>query len=261
MHIIIDGIKINYIDEGLGTNILLLHGWGANIKTMEPIINMLKSRCRVVALDLPGFGESDLPLYAWNSYDYADVVKKFIDELSLKDIILIGHSHGGRISIILSSMYQNLVRKLILIDSAGIKPKRTLKYYYKVYKYKLLKKLCRAMYKNNPSKLNDFYKKYGSDDYKSANSEIMRKTLVKVLHDKIEAHLPNIKSPTLIIWGNEDKDTPVYMAKKLNKKISDSGLVVLEGAKHYSYLDNFYRFKLVVEAFLNSDFSKKEGVL
>lgn len=251
MHINIDGLKINYIDEGIGSNVLLLHGWGASIKTMKPIADILKKQFRVLALDLPGFGESDTPLKAWNSFDYADIVKKFIDSLSLKDIILIGHSHGGRVSIILSSMYQDMVKKLILIDSAGIIAKRSLKYYYKVYKYKILKKLYLLVYRNNDSKLRDFYKRFGSEDYKNAYNEVIRETLVKVLHDNIENHLIKIKAPTLIIWGENDIDTPTYMAKKLNKKIPDSGLVVLEGAGHYSYLDNFYRFKLIIENFLD----------
>lgn len=259
MHIVIDGIKINYIDEGCGTNVLLLHGWGANIKAMQPIFNMLKNKCRVVAVDLPGFGESDMPLVPWNSYDYASIVKKIIDALSLKDIILVGHSHGGRVSIILSSMYQNLIKKLILIDSAGIIPKKTLKYYYRIYRYKLFKKLYLMFNKNNKLKLNDFYKKFGSEDYKNAENEIIRQTLVKVLHDNIESHLTDIKAPTLIIWGEQDTDTPLYMAKKLNEKIPDSGLVILEGAKHYSYLDNFYKFKLVVEAFLINDYINSNG--
>ena len=255
MHIIVDGLKINYIDEGRGTAVLLLHGWGASIKTMKPIFDILKSRCRAIALDLPGFGESDMPLVPWNSYNYAEFVKKFIDALSLKEIVLIGHSHGGRVSIILSSDYQYMVKKLILIDSAGIIPKRTLKYRYRVYKYKLLKRLYSAIYKNNRQKLDVFSKRYGSEDFKNAQNDIIRQTLVRVLHDNIEVCLNNITAPTLIIWGENDEDTPVYMAKKINDKIPDSGLIILKGAGHYSYLDNFHRFKLITEAFLDNDFS------
>ena len=140
MLINIDGINVNYIDEGTGSTVLLLHGWGGSIQTMIPIANILKDKCRVIALDLPGFGESDIPKEPWNSYDYANCIKNFIDTLNLKNIILFGHSHGGRISIILASKY-NIAKKLILIDSAGIIPKRSVKYYIKVYSFKLLKKL------------------------------------------------------------------------------------------------------------------------
>lgn len=252
MFINVDDLNINYIDEGVGEVVLLLHGWGANIDTMQPIINFLKDKYRVLALDLPGFGLSDTPSSAWDSFNYADIVKKFIDKLELKEISLIGHSHGGRVSIILSSKYKDMVKKLVLIDSAGIISKKNIKYYYKIYKYKLLKKIYFFIHKNNEFKLEEFYRKFGSQDYKNANNAIMRQTLVKVLHDNIEKHLGIIKAPTLIIWGENDTDTPIYMAEKLNKKIPDSALIVLEQAGHYSYLDNFYKFSLILHSFLNS---------
>lgn len=258
MQKIIDNIKVNYIDEGNGKNVLLLHGWGANIQTMLPIFNILKSKCRVVALDLPGFGESDEPKESWNSFDYADFVKKFMDELNLDDVILFGHSHGGRISIILSSQYQNQIRKLVLIDSAGLIPKRSYKYYFKVYSFKLLKKcyLTFVSGKNKEEKLEKFYKKYGSTDYKAANG-VMRQTMVRVINDDLANLLPSIKAPTLLIWGENDEDTPVYMGKIMEKNIKDSGLIVFEGAGHYSYIDCYAKFKAVIEVFLKDEFEQK----
>ena len=133
--------KINYIQEGHGQNVLILHGWGGNIQTVMPIFNLLKPYFRVTAVDLPGFGDSSIPLEPYNSYDYAEIMKQFIDSLDLKEIVLFGHSHGGRISIILASQYPNLIEKLILIDSAGIVPKRSVKYYVKVYSFKALKQI------------------------------------------------------------------------------------------------------------------------
>ena len=79
MQINVDGININYIDEGQGSVVLLLHGWGGSIQTMMPIANMLKDKCRVIVMDLPGFGESDNPVEPWNSYDYAACINKFIE--------------------------------------------------------------------------------------------------------------------------------------------------------------------------------------
>jgi len=248
----IDGLRINYIDEGAGENVLLLHGWGASIEAMQPITNALKNKYRVLALDLPGFGLSDTPSTAWDSFNYADIVKKFIDILSLKEINLIGHSHGGRVSIILSSKYKDTVKKLILIDSAGIIAKKSIKYYYKIFKYKIYKKVYFFINKNNELKLEGFYKKFGSKDYQNADNAVMRQTLVKVLHNNIENFLCMIKAPTLIVWGENDTDTPIYMAKKLNRKIADSALIVLEGAGHYSYLDDFYKFRLIMDSFLGS---------
>ncbi|MGD9570141.1 MAG: alpha/beta fold hydrolase [Sedimentibacter sp.] len=254
MHINIDGLNINYIDEGTGNAVMLLHGWGGSIQTMKAILNILKDKCRVITLDLPGFGESDMPNSPWNSYDYADCIKKFIDALEIKSLILFGHSHGGRISIILSSKY-DFVKKLVLIDSAGIIPKRKLKYYIKVYTFKLLKKFYSITASgSNAEKLEKFYKKYGSTDYRESQG-VMRQTMVKVINDNLIDLLPKIKAPTLLIWGENDQDTPLYMGKIMEEKIHDSGLIILKDAGHYSYIDCYDQFKAVINVFLKDEFN------
>ena len=252
MNIDIDGLNINYINEGKGRDVLLLHGWGGSIQTMIPIFNILKDRFRVTIPDLPGFGESDTPKIPWNSYDYAQCIYKFTEKLNLKKLIIFGHSHGGRISIILSGKY-NLAHKLILIDSAGIISKRTAKYYIKVYWFKLLKKVYLLLpSKNKKEKLDKFYKKYGSRDYRDSDG-IMRQTMVKVINDNLISLLKLIKAPALLIWGENDEDTPVYMGKIMEENIPDSGLVILKGAGHYSYIDNYEQFKAIINVFLKED--------
>lgn len=257
MIINIDGLNINYIDEGTGSNVLLLHGWGANIQTMMPVFNILKNKCRVISLDLPGFGESDNPNEPWNSYNYAEFIKKFMDEINIQDIILFGHSHGGRVSIILSAKYDNLVKKLILIDSAGLIPKRKLQYYLKVYSFKFFKILYTSFVKGDSKnkKLERFYKKFGSEDYKLSEG-VMRQTMVKVINDNLEDLLSEIKVPTLLIWGENDEDTPLYMGKLMEQKIKDSGLIVLKDAGHFSYVDCYEQFKAVIMVFLKDNFNK-----
>lgn len=253
MNINIDGLNINYIDEGEGSNVLLLHGWGGSIQVMMPIVNILKNKFRVVTLDLPGFGESDTPSKAWDSYDYAEFIKKFIENIGLNDIILFGHSHGGRISIILSSKY-NFIKKLLLIDSSGIIPKRKLMYHIKVKSFKLLKKVYMLFSrgKSSEEKLEKFYKKFGSVDYKESNG-IMRQTMVKVINDNLVDLLPSIKVPTLLLWGENDEDTPLYMGKMMEEKIPDSGLIIFKNAGHYSYVDCYEQFKAVVLTFLKNN--------
>ncbi len=252
MVIEVQNLKINYFQEGHGQDVLILHGWGCNIQTVMPIFNLLKHHFRVTAVDLPGFGDSSKPQEPYDSYDYADVIKQFIDSLGFKNIVLIGHSHGGRISIILSSQYQNLVDKLILIDSAGIVPNRSLKYNLKVYSFKALKKLYLIFYsgKDKSQALERFYKKHGSEDYRQSDG-VMRQTMVKVINDNLRPHLKEIKAPTLLIWGENDDATPLSDGKIMEQEISDSGLVVIKGAGHYSYIDDFPTFKLVISSFLN----------
>ena len=251
MKINIDGLNLNYICEGEGKDVLILHGWGASIPTMLPIHNHLKDRFKVYTLDLPGFGESDQPKEVWGSHDYADFVKKFMDEQGIKEVILIGHSHGGRISIVLSSSFPELVSQMILIDSAGIIAKRKPKYYFKVYSFKALKKMYGLLffYVDKEKRLEKFYKRFGSTDYKATDG-IMRNIMVKVVNDNLESLLKDIKAQTLLVWGRDDEDTPVYMGEIMEREIKGSGLIVLENAGHFSYIDQFQRFKLIIDSFL-----------
>ena len=252
MKINIDDLSINYLQSGSGQDVLLLHGWGCSIETMMPIFNILKDDFRVTVIDLPGFGDSSIPQKVFNSFDYADAIKKFIDALSLSNIILFGHSHGGRISIILASSYKNLINKLILIDSSGIIPKRTINYYVKVYSFKVLKKIYLFFVPKNRKEqvLEEFYKKHGSTDYQDAQG-IMRKIMVKVVNDNLKYLLKEIVCPTLLIWGELDDATPLYMAKIMEKEIPNCGLVIIKGGSHYSYIDDYNTFKIVINSFLN----------
>lgn len=248
----VKGLDINYIVEGEGEPVIVLHGWGANINTVLPIVNILKDRYKVYALDLPGFGESEEPKEPISSFEYAKIVKDFIVDEGIEKASFIGHSFGGKLSIIMGSKYPDMVNKIVLIDSAGLIPKRGIDYYVKVYSFKSL----RFIYKNfffwlkDDKRMERFYKKFGSTDYRDS-SGVMRKILVIVVNENLKDLLKDIKAPTLIIWGDEDTDTPLYMAKTMEKEIKDSGLVVLEGAGHYSYLDDYYTFRAVINAFFN----------
>lgn len=247
----IENMNINYICEGEGENILVLHGWGANIDTIMPIVNLLKDHFKVYALDLPGFGKSDKPEFPFNSQDYSRIVKKFMDLMEIKKATLIGHSFGGKVSIILAVNHPERVERLVLIDSAGIPPKRSIKYYLKVYSFKTLKFIYKLVFAWNKKeeKMEAFYRRFGSADYRNADG-VMRKTLVKVVNEDLRPILKKVSCPALLIWGDKDEDTPIYMGKIMEKEIPDSSLVVLERAGHYSYLDDYFKFAAVLNAFL-----------
>ena len=250
MSVEIENLKINYITEGTGEIVLVLHGWGASIETVMPIVNILKETMKVYAIDLPGFGKSDLPDDVFGSFYYADIVKGFIDKMGIEKLSLVGHSYGGKLCIILSARYPEIIKKQVLIDSAGLIPKRTLKYHLKVKTFKIMKKVYKALFfwKDEEEKMEKIYKKFGSDDYQNT-SGIMRKIFVRVVNENMKPLLNDILAPTLLIWGDQDEATPLYMAKIMEKEIKDSGLVVFAGAGHYSYLDEYHRFKKVLESF------------
>lgn len=252
MKILIEGININYRESGLDCDeyVILLHGWGANINTMIPISNILDDCYKTICIDMPGFGKSSDPSDVYNSFDYARVIKKFMDKKNIKKAHFIGHSFGGKVSSIIAAEEPNRVNKLVLIDSAGLKPNRGMDYYLKVYSFKIMRWIHNNLpLPNKEKRLENFRQKYGSDDYNDA-SGIMRKIMVTVVNEDIRSILKDIKSETLLIWGEDDEATPVWMGEVFEKEIQNSGLVVIEGAGHYAYLDDYVTFSKVINIFL-----------
>lgn len=256
MYKTVNNIKINYEQKGSGDLIVLLHGWGSNIKLFANLIDLLSRKYTVVAMDMPGFGESQEPPSAWCVDDYVNFVIDFLKDYNTKQIMLLGHSFGGRVIIKLNSR-KDLpfeVTKVILVDSAGILPPKSNKksfrtYYYKAGKAFLSNKLVQKI---APDALENFRKKMGSADYAAA-SPLMRQVLVKVVNEDLEPLLPNIKCPTLLVWGVNDTATPLSDGEKMEKLIPDAGLVKLENAGHYSFLEQQFTFNRVMCSFMKID--------
>lgn len=251
----IDDLKINYEVKGEGKPLIILHGWLANLHTMDPLTNFLANKFKVYAVDIVGFGESDLPNHPYCSNDFGDFLQKFVEKLQIENPILIGHSNGGRM--IINCVGRGLIqaRKIVLIDSAGLKRKYSLGHYVKVYTYKIVKSILNLFPKNEYfDKLREnLIGKFGSADYKNS-PEVLRKTMSTILAEDLSDLLPNIKVPTLLIWGDQDTATPLEDGKKMEKKIPDAGLVVYKGAGHFSYLDKLGDCLIVLNEFLKQDY-------
>lgn len=256
----LDGLNINYVCEGeLGENrqnVLMLHGWGANIKLFSQIISHLSPHFRIYAPDLPGFGESDEPKEPWCVDDYVDFIIKFCKKMGIESCFIIGHSFGGRIAIKLMSR-ENLpfkTEKIVLTGSAGIKPKQSAKSKLKTKCYKIGKKILstKLCTKIMPNALENLRKKNGSADYNAA-SPIMRQCLIKVVNEDLTGLIHNINVPTLLIWGEKDDAVPLSDGQLMEKLIPDSGLVVFEGCGHYAFLEQGGRFCRILDSFFNVD--------
>jgi len=244
MYIEIDGINVNYKTVGEGENLIILHGWGSNINTFNKVIDEVSKTRRVYALDLPGFGFSEEMKEAFSVSDYANFVIKFMEKLNIKNATVMGHSLGGRIAIYLTKLTQ--IKKLILVNSAGIKLNSTKKATFTQTAFKVSKAIL-------PEKVvNKLKNKIGSEDYKNA-SPMMKKTLVKVVNEDLKHIIDKIDVNTLILWGDKDLATPVADAKYMNENIKKSKLIVYEGAGHYSYIDKADEFIKDVISFLGGN--------
>ena len=247
----LSGLNFHYTVQGEGAPIILMHGWGCNLTTLQSVEKVAMENHTVYNVDFPGFGESQEPSQVWGVEEYTQLIEQFVKAENIENPILLGHSFGGRVGILYSS--RNKVNKLILVDAAGVKPRRSLKYYFKVYTYKLGKKLMPLIYgkERAQQRIDAMRAKRGSSDYNNA-SPMMRAILSKVVNEDLKEKMPLIKAPTLLIWGENDTATPLRDANIMGKLIPNAGLVSFPGCGHYSFLDNPFQFAAVLRSFLNS---------
>ena len=222
-------------------NILFLHGYLSSGKSFFKQLDFFSKDFNVFAPDLKGFGDNtDMP-YPYSLNDYVNEVEEFKYKMGIICPHVIAHSFGGRIVIKSASENKNSFDKIVLTGSAGVKPKNSIIKQIKKTTFNILKKFIKK------EKLKGFYSK----DYLSL-SPIMQQSFIKIVNEHLDEKLSFIKNETLIINGEKDKETPLYMAKTLNKNIKNSKLVTLKGAGHFAFLDCPHKFNLEVKEFLLS---------
>lgn len=225
-------MKLNYKLYGNGKEtVLFLHGWGADLNSFSFFCESLKNDYKILQVDHCGHGKSDKLVYPFFLFDYTLEIFKLLKMLSINKVNIVCHSFGARVAIMLCKYFNINVNKLIVIGGAGVKPKFNIFNKIKIYIYKLKKCL-------NKFKLFKFdLSKYGSADYKDLN-KVEKKTFVNVVNYNQSNQLSFIKAKTLLVWGEHDKSTPLYMAKIMNKKIKNSTLKIIRGGDHFCFLKN-----------------------
>jgi len=218
--------------------LVLLHGWGGTSKLFKGL-SMLKKNFSVLEIDFPPFGKSEEPKN-WNVFSYANMVISLCEHLGIEKAYFLGHSFGGRIAILVSVIKRTLVQKLVLVDSAGMKPKRKMSYFFKVSKIRFMKLMGLEV------------SHLGSEDYKRLSLN-MKKTFNSIVTTHLEEYASLIESPTLIVFGSDDKETPIYMAQRLNKLIKGSELVIMKDCGHFCFLDKPYKFCKLTSSFLKGE--------
>ena len=185
--------------------------------------------------DFAGFGDTPEPIFPYTVQNYAQDVIELLEELKISNAVFVGHSFGGRVAIEIAAKNPNIVKKLVLVDSAGCKPRRGLKYYFKIYLHKILRKLGKKGLK-------------GSNDYQVL-TPIMKETFKNVVNYFQDDLLKSIECPTALFWGKYDNETPPYMANRMRKHIANSWLYWLNGG-HFAYIDDSFEFMAVLKSFL-----------
>lgn len=238
--ITVQGTSVFYRDEGTGSPIVILHGWGSRADSWREVQDDLARRgYRVVIPDLPGFGESEEPPSIWSLKEYSAFIRDFTAALKIDYCSLVGHSFGGRIAIDYTLRNPKRVRRLILCDAAGITRHKKLKtkifliltrggnLIFQVPLLSFLKPLATKLW----------YVAAGERDYYRASSR-MRQVMKKVLDENIRTYLPSIRQPTLILWGEKDVVTPLADAIIIHRSIPLTHLHVFPGIGHAIHLKN-----------------------
>lgn len=236
--------------------VVILQGWGTSYHAYDSITEILKSRYRVVQFDFPGFGDSTEPSEGWSVNDYTAFFIELMQTLNIERAVLLGHSFGGRVILKLTG-YASLpfsIEKIVMVDSAGIMPKRSFRQKLRTRCYKLLKKLFgfKLVYKLFPDFIDAWRRRQGSEDYRNA-SPVMRQTLVKAVNEDLTELLPGVQPECLLIWGANDTATPVSDGKKMEQMMPNAGLAVIQNAGHFSFIDQPGVFRRILEIYLGVD--------
>jgi len=250
MNVIVDNLAVHYIDQGSGSVVLLLHGWQDSVQSFQPFIHLLAKNYRVIAPDLPGFGNTEAPAQAWNIQNYADFVQAFCQKLDIKPIVIVGHSMGARIAIRLVAHNLLTTEKLILISAAGISQSKSVR-------VRTLNTIANAgttltnlpgLKRSQDSFRRRYRKAVGASDYDTAGS--MRPTLLNILREDLQLDATKINTPTLLIYGENDQDTPLKFAHRLNSLILDSKLKTVPNAAHFVHIDQLTQVINDIEEFI-----------
>ncbi len=250
----IAGIQTRQAVIGEGEPLLMAHGWGARIELLQPLaIKLSQFGYRCLLVDMPGFGESDEPPRPFAVRDYVNFCLALLDAHGLPSAHYFGHSLGGRIGLMLAAEAPERLRSMALSNSAGIKVQPP-----------LLQKLRQALYHGARKSLdsigasgvkarlqNMYTQRYGSEDYRQA-SPVMRQSLVKIVNQDLLGYARRAAVPTILIWGDADQETPLWMGRKLEEAMPDAALIVHPGAGHYAYLDYPEQTARIMDALFRS---------
>ncbi len=235
---------------------IILQGWGTTFSLYDGIAAHLAEDYRVVQLDLPGFGASPEPDESWTVVQYADFTCSFIESLGVESVEIMAHSFGGRIVFELATRdgLPFTLKRLILVDVAGLVREKTQAEKSKVARYKALRRLADipAVHAMFPDLIDDWRSRQGSRDYRNA-SPLMKQVLVKAVNYDQRNLMGDISCPTHLIWGKNDQETPLAFAQTMHELIEGSTLETVPNAGHFPFAENPDAFFAALDKALGGD--------
>ena len=240
-----------------GRPLVLLHGWGCSGETMAPLMRDMSTDHRVMAVDFPGHGKSPEPPEPWEVTEFACLTRALMEKEGFLGADVIAHSFGGRVVLYLAAEKPDTFSRLMLTGCAGIPNRPDGRLSARTRAYRALRALAdnaatRAIF---GSKVDDWkealIQKFGSADYRALTPS-MRQTFNRVLKQDLTYCLARINAPTLLVWGENDTATPIWMGEKMEKEMADAALIRFEGCSHYAFVEQYARFLAIAREFLKN---------
>jgi pimeloyl-ACP methyl ester carboxylesterase len=248
----ISGLQINRCIVGEGNPVVALHGWGGSVQSFWPVAERLAPEgFQVHLLDMPGFGQSDLPPETWGVLDYMRFVTAYLDDCRIERCHVLGHSFGGRIGLVLAAEQPQRVNRMVLANSAGLRSPLGLAQQTRNALARVVRGSLETLHLDGwRTRLQDMYnRRYASADYLTAGP--LRDTFLRVIEEDLTPYAQRVQAPTILIWGDQDNDTPLWQGRRLEQLIPDAALIVFNGAGHFSYLERLNDYLRIVENFLS----------
>lgn len=248
MKVIIDNIVTEYQDEGSGPVILMLHGWKDDMHTFDALLPFLVTQLRVVRLDLPGFGSSGEPPIGWSLIDYVNFVESFIEKTSIIVQYIVAHSFGARITIKGAGSYHFDPKKVVLIGAAGIAKTQS----FRNILYMIAAKIGKFITAIPPfsffrSRLRKSLYASSGSDYLGAGR--LQQIYLNVIREDLKQYAAKITSPTLLIWGSEDDQTPLVDGEIFSTVIVNSRLEVFPHRTHFVHQEEPEKIAKLIKEF------------
>lgn len=249
MNVVVNGLMTHYEKSGSGKTIVLLHGWADNSATFKDLIKELSDNYSVLVVDLPGFGKTQLPMDAWGLEQYADFVSAWLNKIGIgKVYAFLGHSNGGSIAIYGLGIGSLNADKLILLSSAGIRPAKPTRKLALTLVSKSGKMILAPLPEATKKKIRGkFYRQVGSDITVVPQLE---ETFKKIVRQDVQPCARQLNLPSLVIYGQADKQTPPAYGHIYNQLIPKSELKILPGVGHFPHHENPKKIYQLVREFL-----------
>jgi pimeloyl-ACP methyl ester carboxylesterase len=224
------------IGRGETPEILFAHGWARNHRDFIPAAEALIAQHRSILIDLPGFGETPRPAESWDTRQYADAAARFIRERIGHPIVWVGHSFGGRVGLRLAVQHPDLLKGLVLVAAAGLKgqPRPTwqrLRGRLRSAQYRRLRKRART-----EDEIIALEKRFGSADYIQSRALGLRDIFLNSVNEDQAPDLPRITTPTVVMSGARDTETPPEMGRRMAALIPSARFLLLPEFDHIGVL-------------------------